>query len=133
MNSPAGQRSQCRARLGAALAATLALGLGACGQKGPLYLPNAGKTPVTPPAGAASPVGVPPEATPLVVPSVPASGGDAGSSGPASGTPAQSSPSPAPSPPSQPTEPSAPGQAAPGSQSGPGTEAPATSVPAPAA
>ena len=142
MNSPAGSAGgagrglieaarQCQrrrgraARLAAALAATLALGLGGCGQKGPLYLPNVHKTPVTPPAGAASPAGVAPDATPLVVPTVPGSG--SGKPGATSGAPTQSSPGQTPS------QPTVPRQSTPDSQSGPGAQTPATSAPAPAA
>ncbi len=52
-------------RLAPPLAAALALLLGACGQKGPLYLPGAQKAPVTPNSGAAAPINIAPQATPL--------------------------------------------------------------------
>jgi len=52
-------------RLTPPLAAALALLLAACGQKGPLYLPGAQKAPVTPNSGAAAPINIAPQATPL--------------------------------------------------------------------
>ncbi|HEX4050841.1 MAG TPA: lipoprotein [Steroidobacteraceae bacterium] len=73
------------------LAGALALLLGGCGQKGPLYLPNAQKAPVVPTPGAATPGGVPPQATPLAPakaaqPSQPNdSQSDPGNSAPAAG------------------------------------------------
>ncbi|HWG76376.1 MAG TPA: lipoprotein [Steroidobacteraceae bacterium] len=47
-----------------AVVASLTLLLGACGQKGPLYLPNARKAPVAPSPGGATPSSVPAQATP---------------------------------------------------------------------
>jgi predicted small lipoprotein YifL len=52
-------------RLTPPLAAALALLLAACGQKGPLYLPGAQKTPVTPNSSAPAPINIAPQATPL--------------------------------------------------------------------
>jgi predicted small lipoprotein YifL len=63
MSWPAGVDQNIRRR--AWRAALLALLLSGCGQKGPLYLPGTQKTPVTPNSGAAAPVNIAPEATPL--------------------------------------------------------------------
>ncbi len=60
MNIPGSERMRSRW-----LAVVGALLLAACGQKGPLYLPGAQKTPVTPNPGAATPASVAPQATPL--------------------------------------------------------------------
>lgn len=97
-----------RALLAAAAGALL---LGGCGQKGPLYLPNAQKAPVMPTPGAATPSVVPAEPTPLAPAANPPNPGAAGA--PASQTPRR-----------QPQQPhSLPGQPGPaqpdGSQSAP--------------
>ncbi|HTT05822.1 MAG TPA: lipoprotein [Steroidobacteraceae bacterium] len=100
-----------RALLAAAAGALL---LGGCGQKGPLYLPNAQKAPVMPTPGAATPSVVPAEPTPLAPAANPPNPGAAGA--PASQTPRRQ--------PQQPQQPhSLPGQPGPaqpdGSQSAP--------------
>ena len=52
-------------RRGLLAGAACALLLSGCGQKGPLYLPNAQKAPVVPTPGAATPSVVPAEPAPL--------------------------------------------------------------------
>lgn len=72
--------------------AACALLLGGCGQKGPLYLPNAQKAPVLPSAGAATPSVVPAEATPLVNPANPSNPANPGTTGGAPGAPSSQTP-----------------------------------------
>ena len=112
-----------RALLAAAAGALL---LGGCGQKGPLYLPNAQKAPVMPTPGAATPSVVPAEPTPLAPAANPPHPGAAGAAGaPAArggaGAPASQTPRQQPQQPQQPhSQPGQPGPAQPdGSQSAP--------------
>ncbi|HEY7928713.1 MAG TPA: lipoprotein [Steroidobacteraceae bacterium] len=82
-------------RRGLLAGAACALLLSGCGQKGPLYLPNAQKAPVVPTPGAATPSVVPAEPAPLAPaakPATPDAGSGAGAPASQPAEPGQSAP-----------------------------------------